>query len=122
MAYEHTSGVLSDCKEAAFQVAKEQFLAGMAYEHTSGLYYDYKTGYYYDNDRGLFYDGTNGVYYSYNYETQAYEVHSRVDGAAGDAPTRKEAKKSDRKRRKRRRRVPSGAGSTHSDVTEELAA
>ena len=30
------NSVLSDCKEAAFQVAKEQFLAGMAYEHTSG--------------------------------------------------------------------------------------
>ena len=37
-----TNSVVSDCKEAAFQVAKEQFLAGMAYEPSSGLYYDYK--------------------------------------------------------------------------------
>ena len=39
---EEKSTVVSDCKEAAFQVAKEQFLAGMAYEPSSGLYYDYK--------------------------------------------------------------------------------
>ena len=36
------SSVVSDIKEAAFRVAKEQFLAGMAYEPSSGLYYDYK--------------------------------------------------------------------------------
>ena len=36
------SAVVSDIKEAAFRVAKEQYLAGMAYEPSSGLYYDYK--------------------------------------------------------------------------------
>ena len=39
---EGASAVVSDIKEAAFRVAKEQFLAGMAYEPSSGLYYDYK--------------------------------------------------------------------------------
>ena len=42
MASGGASAVVSDIKEAAFRVAKEQFLAGMAYEPSSGLYYDYK--------------------------------------------------------------------------------
>ena len=42
MASGGSSAVVSDIKEAAFRVAKEQFLAGMAYEPSSGLYYDYK--------------------------------------------------------------------------------
>ena len=84
--------LVSDVKNAASQVAKEQFLESMAYEETSGLYYDYKTGYYYDAQRSLYYDGHNGIYYTYNYDTKAYEVHSQVP----QKPEKKAAKKRQR--------------------------
>ena len=51
------SALVREVTEAASEVAREQFLASMAYEETSGLYYDYKTGYYFDAARSLFYDG-----------------------------------------------------------------
>ena len=51
------SELVKEVTAAASEVAREQFLASMAYEETSGLYYDYKTGYYFDAERSLFYDG-----------------------------------------------------------------
>ena len=51
------SELVREVTAAASEVAREQFLASMAYEETSGLYYDYKTGYYFDAERSLFYDG-----------------------------------------------------------------
>ena len=51
------SALVREVTEAASEVARDQFLASMAYEETSGLYYDYKTGYYFDAARSLFYDG-----------------------------------------------------------------
>ena len=51
------SELVKEVTAAASEVAREQFLASMAYEETSGLYYDYKTGYYFDAERSLYYDG-----------------------------------------------------------------
>lgn len=33
---------------------------------------------------GLYYDGDSGTYYAYDYETQTYKIHSRVEVDSGD--------------------------------------